>query len=828
MYSKYLLALGTALASGPLFSQPVTVADNVTNPLAANPSALFEGRQLFEVTCQICHGAGGQGDRDRGGSALNVTTLKQGNRDADLFRVIRNGVQGTPMPPFAGLTDPQTWQIISYIRSLQNIAPEPATAAVPGDIGVGEQLFFGRATCSECHEVNARGGITGPDLSNVGRLTPDTIRQKITSPNSPAPAARGARGAGGGGRGGAAPVTVVARTPDGREIRGVRRNEDNYSLQMVDAQGKLHLIDKLKMASVTEEPRSLMPDDFGTRLSAGEITNLVAYLSAQKVRDFKQTIRAPLAGGVSYERLKNAGREPHNWLTYWGDYQGTHYSALDQINPGNAASLRPAWTFPILGGTTLQGTPLVVDGIMYATGSGDPTSVTALDARTGRAIWRWSRPQRVVNPFQINPYIRGVAILGNRLFVGTLDAVLIALDARTGQQLWEVPVADTMEGYNITSPPLALKDMVITGIAGGEYATRGFIDAYDAATGQRRWRYYTIPAPGEPGNETWLGDSWKYGGAPTWLTGSYDPELNLLYWTAGNPAEQINRSVRGELDNLYSDSVLALDPDSGRLKWHFQFTPNDGHDWDSNQDVILVDRPWRGQQRKLMLHADRNGHFYVLDRTNGEFLSGTPFIYQNWNAGFDAKGRPRQIAGSNSSAEGSFLVYPTAGGATNWQSPSYSPLTGLFYLAYSEGGQQYVSEPQTLQRGRQYLGRAAPRAPPLRRADQPAPNAGIKALDPDSGKTVWDFKIHQGSLSNGVLATGGNVLFASTRDGNLTALDARTGRHLWHFQTGGAHAASPMSYAVDGKQYVALSAGNVLFSFALPDPIPGAGGTGGP
>ena len=251
------------------------------------------------------------------------------------------------------------------------------------------------------------------------------------------------------------------------------------------------------------------------------------------------------------------------------------------------------------------------------------------------------------------------------------------------------------------------------------------------------------------------------------------------------------------------------------MKWHFQFTPNDGHDWDSQQAMVLVDRPWRGQMRKLLLHADRNAHFYVLDRTTGEFLSGTPFIYQNWNAGFDAKGRPQQIPGSNSSPEGSFLVYPTAGGATNWQSPSYSPATGWFYLAYSEAGQQYVSEPQTMQRGQLYLGRAASRSAPARRPDQPAPNSGIKALDPDTGKTMWDFKIFQGSLSNGVLATGGNVLFASTRDGNMTALDAKSGAHLWHFQTNGANGSSPMSYSVDGKQYVALSAGNVVFAFTL-------------
>jgi PQQ-dependent dehydrogenase (methanol/ethanol family) len=454
--------------------------------------------------------------------------------------------------------------------------------------------------------------------------------------------------------------------------------------------------------------------------------------------------------------------------------------------------------------------------VMYTTGSGNPATVTAIDARSGRQIWRWTRQQKIVNPYEINPFARGVAILGNRIFLGTLDGALVAVDARTGQTLWEQQVVDTMEGSSITSPPLVLKDMVITGMTGGEYATRGHLDAYDAATGKRKWRFYTIPAPGEPGNETWKGDSWKTGGGPTWLTGSFDPALNLVYWAVGNPAPEFDRVARGEMDNLYSNSVVALDADTGTLKWHYQFTPDDGHDWDSVQDMVLVDRVWRGEPRKLLMHADRNGHFYVLDRTNGKFLSGTPFIYQNWNSGFTPNGRPQPIPGSNSTEKGSFLVYPTLGGGTNFQAPSYSPATGWFYLAFGEGGQVYVSTPQQITRGQQYLGRGrAAGPPPARGPNQPATNAGIKAIDPETGKTVWSHPIFQGSLTNGVLATGGNVVFASSRDGNILALDGKTGKYLWHFQTGGNHQASPMSYAVDGKQYVALAAGNVVFSFTL-------------
>jgi len=819
---KFSLLAAAATMVGALSAQQAPVSDTVVNPLASNPTAATEGQRIYDGTCQTCHGAAGAGDRERGTPPLSATGLKHGDGDADLFRTIRTGISGTQMPPYKGLRDEQIWQLVSYIRSLQGGASvagaaKGAMTPVEGDPAAGEAVFFGKAACSNCHEVNAKGGFTGPDLSNAGRLTAATLRQKIVSPSEPLPPMPGARG--GGGRGGPPPVTVVARTQDGREIRGVRRNEDTFSLQMVDSAGRLHLLDKLKLASVTVESRSIMPGDYATRLSPVEITNVVAFLQMQKGRDLSKAAAQSIAGGVSYQRLLNAKSEPHNWLMYWGDYQGTHYSSLNQITTGNVSRLKTAWSFPVLGGSSvLQSTPLVVDGIMYTTGSGNPATVTALDARTGRQIWRWTRQQKIVNPYEINPFARGVAILGNRLFLGTLDGFLVSLDARSGQQLWEVPVVDTMDGSSITSPPLVLKDMVITGMTGGEYATRGFLDAYDAATGKRRWRFYTIPGPGEFGHDTWKGDSWNTGGGPTWLTGSFDPDLNLVYWAVGNPAPEFDRSARGELDNLFSDSVIALDADTGKLKWHFQFTPNDGHDWDSVQDMMLVDRTWRGQNRKLLMHADRNGHFYVLDRTDGAFLSGTAFVYQNWNAGFDAKGRPSHVPGSNSSAEGSFFVYPTLGGATNFQAPSYSPITGWFYLAFAEGGQQYTSAPQPITRGQQYLGRGrAAGPPPVRKPNEPAPNAGIKALDPETGKTMWSFPIYRSSNNNGVLATGGGILFASERDGNILALDNKTGKYLWHFQTNGNHAASPMSYAVDGKQYVALAAGNVVYSFALPD-----------
>ncbi len=649
------------------------------------------------------------------------------------------------------------------------LAHQPTTPGPsdPAAVAAGQRLFG--QSCETCHGPGGQGD-QGPALNTTtfkhGSTTTDlrrTIRNGVPGSQMPPFPKLGDDQIG-------QIVAYIRSLP--AKTGGERLNEDTFSIHVRDQTGRIQVLDKLTSSS--------------RRLDLPSVT---------------------------FDRLVNANAEPHNWLTYWGDYQGTHYSALSQIDTSNVERLQAAWTFPMPGDAVLEATPLVVDGIMFTT---QPGVVAALDARSGRQLWRYVRKQKLKNPQEINPFNRGVAILDQRLFIGTLDAALVALDAGTGTPLWEVQVADTMLGYSLTSAPLAIKDKVVVGITGGEFGARGFVDAYDAATGKRLWRWNAVPGPGEFGHDTWKGNSWKQGGSPMWLTGSYDPQLNLLYWTVGNPGPQIDRSVRGDGDNLFSDSVVALDATSGQRRWHYQFTPNDGHDWDSCQDVILIDRVWRGQPRKLLLHADRNGIFYVLDRTTGEFLSGTPFVYVNWMSGFDASGRPLIVAGSNSSREGSFFVYPTLGGGTNFQAPSYSPLTGWVYLQYGEGGQQYVSSPEPFKEGRHYIGRATAKPATGPKSGEPEKSAGVKALDPETGKTVWDFKIFQGSLANGVLATAGNVVFAAIRDGNLAALDARTGQHLWHFQTGAAMAASPMSYAVADQQFIAIAAGNTVYSFSLP------------
>ena len=382
----------------------------------------------------------------------------------------------------------------------------------------------------------------------------------------------------------------------------------------------------------------------------------------------------PVFSPVTYERLVNAAQEPENWLTYSGQLNGQRYSRLDQINRLNAAELELKWAYQLPVLDRAETTPLVVDGVMFITEA--PSNVTAVDARDGRPYWRYEYPLQDDLKICCGRNNRGVAILGETLYMSTLDAHLVAIDARTGNLRWDVEVAEAEKGYSKTAAPLIVKDKVVTGIAGGEYGIRGFLDAYDAETGDRAWRTYTIPGPDDPGNQSWSGDSWRTGGAPTWITGSYDPELNLIYWGTGNPGPDYGGDVRLG-DNLYSDSVLALNGDTGELEWHFQFTPHDMHDWDAIQIPVLADAEFKGKQRKLMLWANRNAFFYVLDRATGEFLLGEPFARQDWAVGLDENGRPIRAPGKLPTVEGT-VVAPTVVGATNWWSPTYSPRDRAF------------------------------------------------------------------------------------------------------------------------------------------------------
>ena len=536
------------------------------------------------------------------------------------------------------------------------------------------------------------------------------------------------------------------------------------------------------------------------RLALLTLLLLAIPASAQQERS-----ASPSFSLVTPERLLTSDAEPHNWLMYSGNYSSQRYSGLDQINRGNVGQLEMQWAFQLSSLDRAETTPLVVDGVMFVTEA--PSNVVALDARTGGQYWRYDHdmPERL--SFCCGRNNRGVAVLGDRLFMSTLDAHLVAVDAKTGALLWDVEVADEATGYSKTAAPLVVGNKVVTGIAGGEFGIRGFLDAYDAGTGERLWRFYTIPGPDHPDNETWAGESWRTGGSPTWMTGSYDPELNLLYWGTGNPGPDWNGESRLG-DNLYSSSVLAIDPDTGELEWYFQFTPHDVHDWDSTQIPILADTEFDGRPRKVMLFPNRNGFFYVLDRETGEFLLGEAYVRQTWAERLDERGRPIRLPNTIPSIEG-VLVSPAVQGASNWWSPSYSPRTDLVYVMAFDGETTFYSRKDEYVPGDLFLGGGGLWPLPIEKYV-----SAVKAISPQTGDVTWAYPVQPRSTS-GVLSTAGDVVFSGAIDGYFFALDAATGEELWHINLGSRIHSGPMSYMVDGKQYVAVAAGNVLFAFAL-------------
>ena len=528
--------------------------------------------------------------------------------------------------------------------------------------------------------------------------------------------------------------------------------------------------------------------------------------------------------GLTFERLLNAEAEPHNWLTYSGGYDSQRHTTLDQIDPANVTDLELKWVFQAQSLQVFQTTPLVVDGIMYLTEA--PNTVVALDAKLGRVFWRYEyTPSNLSRPCcgRVN---RGLGMLGNTLYMATIDARLIAIDASTGQPIWFKQIADASAGYATTLAPLIIKDKVIIGVAGGEYGVRGFIAAYEADSGDEAWRFYTIPGPGEPGHETWEGDgdAWMHGGASVWLTGSYDPDTNLTFWGIGNPGPDFNPEQRPG-DNLYSDCVVALNADTGELEWYFQFTPNDDYDYDSVQVPVLIDYPAQdGSTLKLMLWGNRNGFFYVLDRQTGQFISGDPYVFVNWAESLDDNGRPVETP----QAEGE-PTFPGVQGGTNWYSPSYSPSTRLFYLSTWEGyGSIFQPQASEYRPGQIFLGgrpgnwmRNAPAIPGVRRGainnwTEAAGTGAVIALDPATGEERWRFNMTD-VTSSGILTTNTDLLFTGNREGYFHALDAKSGDLLWKRTLGGMIANGPMSFAVDGQQFVAAAAGNSLFVFGLPD-----------
>jgi alcohol dehydrogenase (cytochrome c) len=495
-----------------------------------------------------------------------------------------------------------------------------------------------------------------------------------------------------------------------------------------------------------------------------------------------------------------------NWTSYNGDYTGRRYSALREITVANVHQLRAAWVFHPGNSQNLEATPVVIRGVMFVTSAND---VFALDARTGRQLWHYQRPiSSGLLDDAASHKNRGVAVWQNSVFIETDDAHLLSLDARSGGLLWDVEYADKTKGYGSTSAPLVVTNQVIVGTSGGDSGVRGFVAAYDAATGKKKWQRWTIPAPGESGSASWPGDSYLHGGGTTWMPGTYDPALNTLYWTTSNASPDFVGDARPG-DDLYTACVLALDPDTGQVKWFFQFTPHDLYDYDATETPVLVDTTEDGTVRHLLLQANRNGYFYVLDRTNGKFLRATPFVEKlNWAKGIDPSGRPI-LTGKIPSPEGTY-VCPGINGATNWFSPSYNPDTGLFYVLALESCDLFFAKTVIFKSGETFYNTGTI-LPPTEKSQKI-----LLALSPKDGKTVWSYpQVGTGKSWAGTLTTAGGLLFFGDDSESFEAVDASTGRPLWHFNTGQVIRSSPMTYSVDDGQYVSVCAGSDVFSFSL-------------
>jgi alcohol dehydrogenase (cytochrome c) len=499
-----------------------------------------------------------------------------------------------------------------------------------------------------------------------------------------------------------------------------------------------------------------------------------------------------------------------DWPTYHGDPGGNRYTKLTQIDKSNVGRLAPKWIFPLPNVSQIENTPVVAEGIMYVSSANE---CYALDAGSGRLIWHYQRQRTkgLAGNAAIG-FNRGVASGGDRIFMLTDNAHMIALNRFNGELLWETEMADWHLNYNGTSAPLVVGNLVISGTAGGDEGVRGFVAAFDQASGKEVWRFWTVPKPGEPGSETWQPKALEHPSGATWMTGTYDAQLDTIYWPVGNPGPDFYGDER-EGDNLYTDSIVALEAKTGKLKWYYQFTPHDVHDWDAEEPPVLVDANWQGQPRKLLLQANRNGFFYVFDRTNGRLLLAKPFLKKlNWAQGIGADGRPI-LNKLPENADGTIYVCPGFQGGTNWFSTSFNPATGLYYFQALERCNLFQKRKMEWEAGKGYMGGAA----------RPAPGEtfqkSLRAINIQTGDIVWDVPQVTGQLtaSAGVLSTASGLVFFGENSGAFMAVDATNGAPLWQFPTNQTWRASPMTYMCDNKQYVAVAAGLDIVAFALPE-----------
>lgn len=545
-------------------------------------------------------------------------------------------------------------------------------------------------------------------------------------------------------------------------------------------------------------------------LSSLERWQVVGYVRQLQLHDSGQHVEDAyhLDIQVSGEQLRTAGTRPNEWLTYSGSFDGWHTSSLTEVSPANVSQLRVRWVRQFdTNETAIEATPLVANGVIFTTEP--PANVVALDAKSGNLIWRYERSVPTELPLCCGRVNRGLAISSNTVFLGSLDGYLVAINANDGKVIWQTRVINSSDGYAITGAPLAIDNYVVVGVSGGEYGIRGFLAAFDATTGKQKWKFNTVPGPGEPGHDTWGGDAWRTGGGSTWVTGSYDPTLDLLYWGVGNPSPPFSGDLRPG-DNLFTSSVIALHAGTGKLAWYFQFTPHDERDWDSAQTPILADIFIDGAVRKVICWANRNGFYYVLDRITGKFLAGVPFVEQNWAKGLDATGRPILVEGSEVTTTGR-LTKPGVVGGTNWQPPAFDQASGLIFVPATEGASIFTkSATREPLRGHQGFMLGSGSSSP----ERPVPV--VRALDVSTGAKKWEYfspPLKELGYS-GLLATAGGLVFGAS-GGFVFALDATSGRELWRVFLGGQTKAAPISFALDGRQVIAVSAGRALFVFGL-------------
>ena len=755
----------------------------------------------FAQLCQGCHGEGGAGG-DRAPALLNNRDVRS-KSESQIEAVIKHGLPGG-MPAFA-LPEDQLLRLARWLHALNSSA---ADSHLGGDVAAGRGFFFGQGKCSSCHMVHGVGTVSGPDLSDIaGKSSLHELELVLDNPTSQlgihtTPSC---------------PVwafcpdqtwsVVAVRLKNGSLLRGFPRSRGEHDLQLQTFDGQLHLLTSDEYTEVTPEKVSYMPPLKSTQDERRDLLAYLSTLSGTPVGPAIGEVNPVSTAEVNAVMQAKAG----DWPTFYGDFSGNRFSSLNLLNTGNVGHLALEWIYSLPAAIDLETTPLVMDGVMYVTG---PGQVCALDARRGRSIWCYTRD---VSPGVKSNAVagarhtggsrepnRGVALLGDRVFFTSGDAHLLCLNRLTGGVMWDVNMPESPGRYAGTSAPLVVGDLVISGISGGDTPLRGFIAAYHAATGRQAWRFSTIPKPGEPASQTWKGAAITTGGGATWLTGSYDRPSDTLYWTVGNPFPATDGDDRIGT-NLYTNCVLALDAKTGKLRWHFQFTPHDLHDWDATEPVVLVDTNYQGLNRKLLLQANRNGFLYVLDRTNGQLLLATPFVKKlNWASAIGPDGTPHLLAANKPNKAG-VKTCPAVRGATNWYSTSFLPGPGLFYVMAAEDCSIYK---QAHIAG--YEGYRDPADPGVKY---------LRALNIASGRIVWETALSGPQEANysGILSTGGNLVFYGETGGGFSAADAKTGKLLWTFKANQPWKASPMTYLVNGRQYVAVASGGNILAFALPN-----------